>query len=302
MRFAVPAICIFILIPPISRVWGHGVAAAEPPQPGWVLRFGGVRMLFAAEFWGGLVRPPALPVPGTPGDGRGRREAPTCGHGAGHGALSLCWGALPWLGLCEGFGGSFSGALCRWRCPKPRWLPGLRDLWQLPGLWEVFGEGKGVKPEGCLVAGEFNMGTGGGGGGPGGKSFPKCARRAWVGCQTLVYFVLLGKRWGTGVGGKCFCIPRPGCFGGRTVCSIAGAVGGSGREFCWSVCLSFGVKTKQEASVFRCRIHTRARPRRVLRPQFCLMGSFLSFFFSLVLECLLVCLQSTSSEAFCSLR
>lgn len=62
----------------------------------------------------------------------------------------------------------------------------------------------------------------------------------------------------------------------------AGAVGGGGRTFCWSVCLSFGVKTKQDASVFRCRIHIRARPRRVPRPQFCLMGSFLPFFFFLL--------------------
>lgn len=44
--------------------------------------------------------------------------------------------------------------------------------------------------------GEFNVRTGGEGGGPGGQSFLNCAGRAWVGCHTLVYFVLVGKRWG----------------------------------------------------------------------------------------------------------
>lgn len=66
-----------------------------------------------------------------------------------------------------------------------------------------------MNAKGVLLLESFNMGTGGGGGGPGGKSFPKCARRAWVGCHRLVYFVLLGKRWGGGVN---VFIPAPGSF------------------------------------------------------------------------------------------
>lgn len=55
---------------------------------------------------------------------------------------------------------------------------------------------KALKPKGFLLLESFNTGTGGGGGGPGGKSFPKCARRAWVGWHGLVYFVLVERRWG----------------------------------------------------------------------------------------------------------
>lgn len=140
----------------------------------------------------------------------------------------LCRGALPWLGgaegppwVCEGSGSFFLGES---RCfvpmemwgeqgprvaPKSRWIPGLggwatrraRSVAAPGALREGFRGGQRPESEGCVVAGEFNVGTGGGGGGPGGKSFPKCARRAWEGCHRLVYFVLLGKRWG-----KCFCI------------------------------------------------------------------------------------------------
>lgn len=65
-------------------------------------------------------------------------------------------------------------------------------------------------------------------------------------------------------------------FFGRTVCLTPGPVGGSGRECRWTVLLWFGVKTKQEASVFRCKTHMRGRPSRVVQPQFCLDGFFLS--------------------------
>lgn len=55
------------------------------------------------------------------------------------------------------------------------------------------------------------MGTagGGGGGGPGGKSFPKCARRAWVGCHRLVYFCT---SWEEMAGGADAFLPVSGVF------------------------------------------------------------------------------------------
>lgn len=120
------------------------------------------------------------------------------------------------------------------------------------------------------------MGTaGGGGGGPGGKSFPKCARRAWVGCHRLVYFCTWEEMGGGGGGEQMLFYPCLGSFFGRAVCTTPGPVGVSGRECRPTVLLWFGVKTKQEASVFRRRIHMRGRTSRVLQPQFCLM-----FFFS----------------------
>lgn len=174
----------------------------SPPQPGWVLRFWGCSRVVRRGVLGWAGATPGAPCPGDP---RARREAPRCGDGAGHGAPGLCagWGSVSspsrelWAG--GGRGTRLRGA------PNPAGSQGCEISEASQGFR---GGQKGVKAEGCLFAGEFNMGTGGGGGGPGGKSFPKCARRAWVGCQTLVCVVLLGKRWGTGLGGERLCVSR----------------------------------------------------------------------------------------------
>lgn len=174
-------------------------------------------MLLAAEFGAGLLPPPRLrwgpscPLPFLLSPPLFPSVPPFSPLGCLKGLLL---GAFPGLlGWKRGF----------WKAPH------LGFLCHPPGGGAPggFGGGAGLGPKGFGCWGVECLGKEEGG--PRGKSFPKCVRRAWVGCHGLFVRYFSG-----GDGGEelwCFSASARGLFfPRRTAASPPGPVRGRGRE------------------------------------------------------------------------